>query len=389
MAGAAENAGGQGASRFTIAGPRPQPRNRADRKEGARGNEGFPREAKPKPRRSRGRGERVRWRGLEPPRPNGPQGPQPCASTNSATSARTALSRAGSVPRRCATRVQLPSTPPSGQARATPMRERPSGAHSRSGRRTAASRTLSDGESEGIGVRVLVGGGWGFASDRRLSPRGSARCCAPRAAGSPPRPAAPNRGCSRRSTRAPVRTGRRSSKTPSPFRSTRRSPSASGHRGVAPPRRRQGRRGIGCAPRASESSSSPPTGSRSTRSSSSAEAACRRWAIRDGRRGSSRSYPSLHVGSCAQAGWEYVESLVLESRGAAARRGGSRAAPRGRVPPGSDDGRDRPGADAAPGPRVGRPSDRARPRLRHRGRICRHELPQARRPRLLRYGSEP
>ena len=31
---------------------------------------------------------RMRWRGLEPPRPKGPQGPQPCASTNSATSAR-------------------------------------------------------------------------------------------------------------------------------------------------------------------------------------------------------------------------------------------------------------------------------------------------------------
>ena len=31
---------------------------------------------------------RMRWRGLEPPRPNGSQGPQPCASTNSATSAR-------------------------------------------------------------------------------------------------------------------------------------------------------------------------------------------------------------------------------------------------------------------------------------------------------------
>ena len=30
----------------------------------------------------------MRWRGLEPPRPIGSQGPQPCASTYSATSAR-------------------------------------------------------------------------------------------------------------------------------------------------------------------------------------------------------------------------------------------------------------------------------------------------------------
>jgi hypothetical protein len=35
-------------------------------------------------------GRSVRWRGLEPPRAYGPQGPQPCASTNSATSARAA-----------------------------------------------------------------------------------------------------------------------------------------------------------------------------------------------------------------------------------------------------------------------------------------------------------
>src|SRR5207249_4114424 len=32
--------------------------------------------------------------------------------------------------------------------------------------------TLTDAESEGIGVRVLVGSAWGFACDRRLSPEG-------------------------------------------------------------------------------------------------------------------------------------------------------------------------------------------------------------------------
>ena len=30
--------------------------------------------------------------------------------------------------------------------------------------------TLTDAETEGIGVRVLVGGAWGFACDRRLTP---------------------------------------------------------------------------------------------------------------------------------------------------------------------------------------------------------------------------
>ncbi len=32
---------------------------------------------------------------------------------------------------------------------------------------------MNDIESEGIGVRVLVGGAWGFASDRRLSEAGA------------------------------------------------------------------------------------------------------------------------------------------------------------------------------------------------------------------------
>src|SRR5262249_18832730 len=42
--------------------------------------------------------------------------------------------------------------------------------------------TLTDAETEGIGVRVLVDGAWGFASDRRLSPEG-ARDAALRACG--------------------------------------------------------------------------------------------------------------------------------------------------------------------------------------------------------------
>src|SRR6185437_14725489 len=33
--------------------------------------------------------------------------------------------------------------------------------------------TLTDAESEGIGVRVLVGGSWGFACDRRLDAAGA------------------------------------------------------------------------------------------------------------------------------------------------------------------------------------------------------------------------
>ncbi|MDQ3867064.1 MAG: TldD/PmbA family protein, partial [Actinomycetota bacterium] len=42
--------------------------------------------------------------------------------------------------------------------------------------------SISDGDSEGIGVRVLVDGAWGFACDRRLSTAG-ARDAARRAVG--------------------------------------------------------------------------------------------------------------------------------------------------------------------------------------------------------------
>ena len=38
--------------------------------------------------------------------------------------------------------------------------------------------SIADGESEGIGVRVLVGGAWGFACDRRLSDSGAKEAAA-------------------------------------------------------------------------------------------------------------------------------------------------------------------------------------------------------------------
>src|SRR3954452_19327844 len=49
------------------------------------------------------------------------------------------------------------------------------------GTRNGRVDTLADGESQGIGVRVLVNGAWGFACDRRLSTEG-ARDAALRAA---------------------------------------------------------------------------------------------------------------------------------------------------------------------------------------------------------------
>ena len=39
--------------------------------------------------------------------------------------------------------------------------------------------SVSDGETEGIGVRVLVDGAWGFACDRRLSDAGAREAAGP------------------------------------------------------------------------------------------------------------------------------------------------------------------------------------------------------------------
>ena len=76
------------------------------------------------------------------------------------------------------------------------------------GTRNGRVDTLADAESEGIGVRVLVNGAWGFACDRRLSAEG-ARDAALRAAAFAARPARGTAARSRRSRRAPAAFGRR------------------------------------------------------------------------------------------------------------------------------------------------------------------------------------
>ena len=102
-----------------------------------------------------------------------------------------------------------------------------------------------------------------------------------------------------------------------------------------------------------------------------------------------RSYPSAHGGSSAQAGWEYVESLGLERE---APRVGEQAAALLQADPcpaGIMTRRDRLGADGAAGARVGRPPDGARPRLRHRGGLAGTSSSQAARPRHAPLRLEP
>ena len=103
-----------------------------------------------------------------------------------------------------------------------------------------------------------------------------------------------------------------------------------------------------------------------------------------------RCYPSAHGGSSRAGRLGVRREPRARARGTARRRAGCCAPARRRVPAGRDDRRDRRRADGAAGARVGRASDRARPRLRERGVVRRHELPQARRPRLasLRLGPD-
>ena len=228
-------------------------------------------------------------------------------------------------------------------------------------------------------MRVLVGGAWGFASDRRLSPEG-ARDAALRACGF-----AAAAGRTRPRALAPVDARSGSYRTP-----VERDP-------FAVPLDEK----VALCLRIEESLRHPDVKvaeaslrARSERklfvSSDGIEVdqelvecggGMQAVAIRDGDRAAPLlPEPPRRLERAGRVGVRREPRSRIG--GAAARGGGSRVAPRGRVPRRGDDGRDRPRADAAPDARVGRPSDRARPRLRHRGRICRDELPEARRPRL-------
>jgi TldD protein len=169
---------------------------------------------------------------------------------------------------------------------------------------------LTDAETEGIGVRVLVDGAWGFASDRRLSPEG-ARDAALRACGF----AAAAGGGDERAL-APIEARSGSYRTP-----TERDP-------FSVPLDDK----VALCLRADEALRRPEVkvaeafvrAQRERRfflSSDGIEVdqevvecggGIQAVAIGDGIV-QLRAYPSLHVGSSAQGGWEYVESLGLET----------------------------------------------------------------------------
>jgi TldD protein len=169
--------------------------------------------------------------------------------------------------------------------------------------------TVNDAESEGVGVRVLVGGAWGFACDRRLSPDGAReaarRACAFARAASVGRPRA----------LAPLEAESGVYRTPlvrDPFgvplsekiELCLRAEAAMEHADVkvtsASVRAQQERKVL-------LTSEGADVEQEIVESGGGIDAI----AVRDGIV-QIRGYPTATVGSSAQAGWEYVEGLGLE-----------------------------------------------------------------------------
>jgi TldD protein len=172
--------------------------------------------------------------------------------------------------------------------------------------------SVSDGETEGVGVRVLVDGAWGFAGDRRLSEAGASEAAERAVAFAR---ASAGRAGRRRVELAPIPAGQGEYRTPA----TRdpidvplsekvdlclRAETGMKHANVE----------------ITEATVRAQREDRVFRSSEGADvrqqfvecgAGIDALALAEGRV-QLRSYPSAHGGSSAQAGWEYVEGLELD-----------------------------------------------------------------------------
>ena len=213
----------------------------------------------------------------------------------------------------------------------TPTRGRCCGARRSVATKNGQVDTVSDTESEGIGVRVLVDGAWGFACDRRLDPEGAREAAlrAPARSRAPRRPGvarslAPVRRCERHIPHAggarPVRGLRSRTRSTLCLRAER----AMAHADVKVT--------LGLRARAARAQGAGDSDGGDDRAGARRD---RRRHRRD--RSARRRRPDAQLSERArrlerQAGWEYVEGLGLERRGAARRRAGARAPARRRVP---------------------------------------------------------
>jgi TldD protein len=171
--------------------------------------------------------------------------------------------------------------------------------------------SAADGESEGLGVRVLVGGAWGFAGNPRLSDEGASEAArravefARASAGrSRSRVELAERPAERGEWRTPVERDPISVPLEEKIDILLRAEGAARRPDVAI---------VEAAARAmrEERAFCSSDGADVLQEFVECGAGLDAYAQADGRV-QIRSYPSAHGGSSAQAGWEYVESLGLE-----------------------------------------------------------------------------
>jgi TldD protein len=178
------------------------------------------------------------------------------------------------------------------------------------GTKNSRVETLTDAETEGVGVRVLVEGAWGFASDRRLS-RDGARDAAIRACGFA---AASGRSDERALVPVDARSG--SFRTPlqrDPFSVPLDDKVALCLHAEESLRRAEVKVAEAFVRAQSErklflSSEGVAVDQELVECGGGIQAVAVGNGIVQ-----LRAYPSLHIGSSAQAGWEYVEGLRLET----------------------------------------------------------------------------
>ena len=171
--------------------------------------------------------------------------------------------------------------------------------------------SVSDGETEGIGVRVLVDGAWGFACDRRLTPEGG-RAAAERAVEFA-RASAPY-GKARKLVLAPVPPASGEYTTPAlrdpvdvPL-SEKIGLCLSAEAGLRHPDVKVTQASVRAMREVRAFASSE--GADVLQTFLECGGGIDAYAIAEGRV-QIRSHPSMHGGSSAQAGWEHVEALGL------------------------------------------------------------------------------
>ena len=231
---------------------------------------------------------------------------------------------------------------------------------------------LSQDETSGIGVRALVGSGWGFYAvpdlsdaavrDGRRAGRGDRR--GERAGSRGPRRARARRAGDRRLVGE-----RRARSTRSPCRCPTRATCSCG-------RRRRWPSTAPTWPRRCTRSGTPrkwfvsSEGHRIDQHVRECGAGITATAIGDGET-QRRSYPAAR-GQYGTRGWEFVDELDLEAHAARVADEARALLSRAAVPERRDDADPRRRAAGAADPRVGRPRHRARPHPRLGGGLRRH-----------------